>query len=442
MAEGNHRAIAAAVTDPARIAAVAKTGLVDTGPEEVFDRLARLASTLLHTPFAFVTLVDERRSWYKSFIGAPDDAQRWGAVEESFCQYVIGSGHECIIGDARDNAMTRDNRALENMGVVAWAGFPVRAPDGAILGTLCVVDTRPREWTDRDTEVLETLAEAASSEVALRIAVEEHRRERARAEEATQRLSTANTALEKVAARAESLADTLRTSLLPPRMPHVEGLDVAAGYSAAGGATDVTGDFYDVFGRTDASWSVVIGDVCGKGPAAAALTAEVRYSVRAEAMHSRVPSRVLTAVNDLMRSDGADNERFVTVAYCTMRKRRDDWRVSVALAGHHHPLLRTADGQIVRVGKPGLPLGLFDDVELSDRRVTLGPGDALVLYTDGLTEARRGAEEFGLDRLERVLAEAEVATAADLVARLQHEVAAFSGGSAHDDIALVALLAR
>lgn len=164
-----------------RLAAVRSTGLLDTGPEEPFDQLARLAKRLLGTPFAFVTVVDDRRSFWKSCVGVSGGA-RENPVGESFCQYVVTSGEPLVLGDVRGDAMTRENPSISSMGVVAWAGYPVRTPDGQVLGTFCVVDTVPRVWSGDDRELLATLAGAASTEVALRLTAAEARDARAVAE--------------------------------------------------------------------------------------------------------------------------------------------------------------------------------------------------------------------------------------------------------------------
>ncbi len=434
-------ALPAAVFDAGRLAAVKSSDLVDSPPDAAFDRLAALAARLLEAPLAFITAVDATRSWYKSFIGGAADAQRWGAVEESFCQYVVGSGAECIIGDARDDPLTKRNPAIEKLGVVAWAGFPVRAPGGEVLGTLCVVDTKPRSWTDRDVQVLETLAAAASAEVALRAAMEEERTQRELAEAAAEALERMNAQLEETATHATALASTLSDTLLPRRLSAVEGLDVATRYRAAT-AQVVTGDFYDLFPVGGDAWAVVIGDVVGKGPAAAAYTAEVRYSIRAESIRRGAPAQVLTAVNHILRAYAERSEQFVTVAYCSLRRRSGAWDIDVALAGHPHPVLRRADGEVQQVGVPGVPLGLFDDADMSDQPVTLSPGEALILYTDGVVEARSGTQEFGLPRLLELLAASDATSADVLAEEIMDAVAAFSTGGARDDTAVMVLLAR
>lgn len=162
--------VPAAVRDPKRLAAVRASGLLDTAPEVPFDRLTALAATLLDAPLAFATIVDEQRSFWKSCVGIAEGEERENRVEESFCQYVVGSGRELLVGDAASDPRTRDNPSVDAMGIRAWAGFPLNTPGGAVLGSFCVVDTKPRKWTARDVEVLATLAGAASSEIALRAA--------------------------------------------------------------------------------------------------------------------------------------------------------------------------------------------------------------------------------------------------------------------------------
>lgn len=430
------------VFDPQRLAAVDASRMVGSPPEQAFDRLASLAADLLEAPMAFVTAVDSERSWYKSFVGAPPGAQRWGPIEESFCQYVIGSGRECIFGDAREDDVAKWNPAIDKLGVVAWAGFPVRGPSGDVLGTLCVVDTQPRTWTERHRRILETLAAAASSEIALGAALRDERTHRERAEATAEELARTNAELARTASRAEALASTLSANLLPPRLEPLDGVDVGARFRSASAQT-VTGDFYDLFRTGQGTPAVLIGDVVGKGPAAAAFASEIRYSVRAEAVHSSSPSAALTAVDRLLHSDAKAEEQFATAAYACMRRGSDHrWTIDLALAGHPQPLLRRADGTVTPVGAPGLPLGLFEAAERSETSLLLDPGDALLLYTDGVVEARREGEEFGDERLAAVLAAASVERADDVVAAVIDAVVGFTDGPGRDDMAAMALVAR
>lgn len=163
------RQVADAVTDPGRLTAVSATELLDTVPDEAFDLLTTTAAQVLDAPYAFVTIVDDHRSYWKSCVGLGSlpIAERQNKVEESFCQYVIGLGDAFMIDDARLDPRTRDNPAVDGMGVVAWAGQPIMSADGYVLGSFCVMDTVPREWSARDQQLLAAFAGSASREVQL-----------------------------------------------------------------------------------------------------------------------------------------------------------------------------------------------------------------------------------------------------------------------------------
>ena len=156
------------VRDPKRLIALQQSGLVGTGSEDAFDRMIELATELTGAPQGCITLVDAESFVYKSAVGIPDDAPRSGRIAESFCRYVVGNGEPLIVDDAVHDARTMDNRAIELHGVAAWAGYPIEGADDAILGTFCLIDTSPRQWTDRDILILATLAKAVSTEIALR----------------------------------------------------------------------------------------------------------------------------------------------------------------------------------------------------------------------------------------------------------------------------------
>ena len=428
--------VPAAVFDPARLAAVRRTGLLDTGPEEAFDRLTRLAATLLGAPFAFVTLVDDSRSFWKSCIGvaSTDPADRQNAVEHSFCQYVIGADAELIVPDARADPRTADNPSIELMGVAAWAGFSVRSPDGLVVGTFCAVDTSVRQWSPHDIEVLQTLAQSASGEIALREAV-------AAAEAATRRAERATTRAEAATAHAAQLADTLQESLLPPLLPHVPGMQVAVRYRRGAGGADVLGDFYDIFPSVRDAWGIVVGDVSGKGAKAAKTTALARYTLRAAAVRCAVPSTNLAALNAALRAWYTDDTQYLTAAYATLRPHAHGVSARVSCGGHDTALVRRADGTVETLGRHGLILGWLPNPTLHDQRTLLRPGDSLVLYTDGVTEGRRPTdpEMFGADRLRQVIADTAVASAEDLAEGIDQAVMAFTDGQASDDTAILVI---
>ncbi|HEY1480164.1 MAG TPA: GAF domain-containing SpoIIE family protein phosphatase [Gaiellales bacterium] len=416
--------MADAILDPVRLAAVARTRLLDTDPEEPFDRLARLAAELLDAPFAFVTLVDETRTFWKSRIGLEEIgvSARDQPNDESFCQYVIASGERLIVGDAASDPRTRDNPSVRTRGVAAWAGYPLRAPTGEILGSFCVVDTRVREWTPRDIHVLATLSAAATGEIALRAALLDERAARRRAD------------LES--ARSSALARSLQESLMPPDLPDVPGLEIAARYLPATGDVDVVGDFYDVFQITERTWGFMIGDVAGKGVEAAKLATLARHTMRTAAMQRLSPRDTLATLNRAIRSHEHDDTRFVTAVYGTLDPRGDGVDVVLSVAGHPLPLVRRADGRVESGHRHGIVLGALAEPALSEEQLHLAAGDTLVLYTDGVTEARIDGSLFGDERLRQLVAHGPRRADA-LAAAIEDAVRAFSPRLADDTAILV-----
>jgi PAS domain S-box-containing protein len=260
------------------------------------------------------------------------------------------------------------------------------------------------------------------------------------AEELARRASTSVENARLYSERAH-IARTLQESLLPPRLPDIPGTELAGLYRPAGEGNEVGGDFYDAFELGDESWAVVIGDVCGKGAVAAALTALVRYTLRAIATPAKRPSEILRELNDAIlrqRSDG----RFCTVAYaCLTPTEGGGARIEVSNGGHPLPLVVRADGRAELVGEPGTLLGVVPDPELGDFTVELAPGDTFVLYTDGITEAGAPTRLLEAHDLTALAERCAPAAPADVAACLEAAAVELSGGQPHDDIAIVVLQA-
>lgn len=164
-----------ALNEPARLRALYDTGLLDSEVSERYDRLTRLASKLLRTPVALISLVDDRRQFFKSSLGL---AEPWASAREtplshSFCQHVVTSGRPLKIEDALQHPLVRDNLAIPDLGVVAYLGVPIVGGAGDNLGSFCVVDTVPRAWSDEEEEVLLELGQFLEAEIGLRIALSE-----------------------------------------------------------------------------------------------------------------------------------------------------------------------------------------------------------------------------------------------------------------------------
>ena len=234
------------------------------------------------------------------------------------------------------------------------------------------------------------------------------------------------------------IARTLQESLLPVELPDIPGVEAAARFRPTGEGNEVGGDFYDMFETGNRGWTVVMGDVCGKGPDAAAVTALARYTLRAAAMRERLPSRSLALLNEALLRQ-RDDRRFCTVAYAYIEKLDRGARVGVACGGHPLPLLLRADGTVETLGVPGTLLGVVPDPDLDDRATTLEPGDALVFYTDGVIESRGDANVLDERRLAELVATC-AGTGADAIAARVEEAAVLSqGGRPRDDIAVLVL---
>jgi serine phosphatase RsbU (regulator of sigma subunit)/ketosteroid isomerase-like protein len=232
-------------------------------------------------------------------------------------------------------------------------------------------------------------------------------------------------------ARAE-IAETLQRGLLPPPLPHIPGWSAAAMYRPAGVENEVGGDFYDAF-PVEGGWMIVIGDVTGRGARAASITAQARYTLRTAAILTGDPLLALATLNRalLARRDSA----LCSVAALSLSEDPEQ-PVRIAVAGHPPPLL--VDGEAVaEAGAQGPLLGAFADAEWSLERVPVGPGQQLVVITDGITEAPGAEGRFGETRLRAELAGATSPVLA--VQRLEGALHAFTAGKLDDDAAILAI---
>src|SRR3954453_14026252 len=256
---------------------------------------------------------------------------------------------------------------------------------------------------------------------------------------------------------AERLSNVLQASLLPPRPPTVPGMQLAARFLAGERGLRVGGDFYDVFRRGPNDWAVVLGDVCGKGAPAAALAASARWTVRASATHHVEPARVLqdlnqtvqeSATEDTEDADNPDNPdnagtsdaHYLTAVFARLELDMCGAWLTFAVAGHPAPILVRGSGKVEQRGAPAPPVGLFPDFDPVEDRVGLGPGDSLVFYTDGVTEARDASGElYGDARLVNLLAEHPGSPAEELAELVVSSARTFAAGDLHDDLPVVVI---
>jgi sigma-B regulation protein RsbU (phosphoserine phosphatase) len=241
--------------------------------------------------------------------------------------------------------------------------------------------------------------------------------------------------------RLQVLVTTLQRSLLPPVLPDVPGLDAAAYYHVAS-RDEVGGDFYDLFPLSTDRCGLFLGDVCGKGAQAAAVTSLIRYTLRAAAVYDPDPAAVLGTLDTALRQGfPPDTGHFCSVIFGLLAPDGDGYQLTLARGGHPEPLLMRADGTACYLDIPGGPIvGFFDDAAFEAATIRLAPGDTLLLYTDGLTEARTDAVggrygDGALQALAASLAPASAASAVTAVTALLGEL----GDGVQDDVALLAL---
>jgi len=247
-----------------------------------------------------------------------------------------------------------------------------------------------------------------------------------------------------------AMSSALQRSLLPPGVPEIPGLEVAVVYEPAGEGSEVGGDFYDVFACPEPSagpaahrWRFAIGDVCGTGPQAAAVTGLARHALRILAAEDMSVPDVLARLNRLILGEG-ERGRLLTLLHgeITPRPRRDGVTISLTSAGHPPPLILDPDGTVREAAGPQPLLGVFDGVEFHTDTIALRRGQVLLCVTDGVTERRSGGRQLGDGQgLERLLAGCTGLSAGAVAARIQRAVRDFGPEPSNDDVALIVLRA-
>lgn len=425
------------------VAAIRRDEVLGGPRDAALGRVAALAARLLDAPLASVTLREQDGTWLGAVYGL--DGLTEFARGSGRCSLLAWPDEVLVVSDAlADPAVASSPLVTGQPGVRFYAAAPIVTVDGHRLGTVNVMDIRPRSIAAADLATLADLAAIVMDALELRLSA----RRAVRAEQ--QRVEAehaACTQAERDRAAISTFAATLQQTLLPPVLPTVPGLELACHYHPVS-PRDVGGDFYDVFRLDPRRWAFFLGDVCGKGAPAAALTSLVRYTLRAAAHHfPDEPPAVLGELNDALLADPAVDNRFCTVLYGVLEI-DENGAAAVTLAGGGHPpaWLLTPGRESVRarpVELPGGPLvGVLTDPRFVTTTVQLAPGSGLLLYTDGLTEARTGGGALlGQDGLAAfftsetgggpVRAAEIVAGAVTLLTRL--------GSGVRDDVAMLAL---
>ncbi|HEX3263516.1 MAG TPA: MASE1 domain-containing protein [Solirubrobacterales bacterium] len=254
-------------------------------------------------------------------------------------------------------------------------------------------------------------------------------------------LAAVMTERQRIEDGARYISETLQRGLLPAHLPEIPGIEAAVESQPAGEGNLVSGDFYDWFGTGARRWDVMLGDIGGKGPAAARTTALARYTLRADAVHEDRPSRILALLNGALRRQAPGET--CTVAYARLiLRQREGAELILSLAGHPLPLVVRSSGAVEQLGAAGNLLGAIPEPLLADHRTLLAPGDALLLYTDGLTDAYAPQRVVSVEELVTALTSCAGRPAADIAADVQRVALDGGGDGARDDVTVLVLRVR
>lgn len=374
--------------------------LADWCTIELFEGGQLRPAAVAHTDPAKIPKVRELRDRYGyAHQHGPGRVARTG--EPELIEEVTDGLLASVAHDDEHLALMRD------LGPVSLVAVPL-VSRGRVLGAVTLAQSESgRHYRDEDLELLQDVAQRAATAVDNAVLYAERDR----------------------------VARTLQQALLPPKLPDPPGLDLAAVYDTADDV-DIGGDFYDVI-DTPQGWVVVLGDVCGKGVQAASLSSLARHTVRSAALQDGDPAHVLGVLNDaLLRQD--PSESFCTALCVQLRLAPRRAEVVLASAGHPPALMVRANGSIAQMDGDGMLVGAFDEPVFERTRDTLHPGDLLMLYTDGLSEARHGGELFGTEGIISALRHAPAEDAESVLAHVHATVEGWQDGQ-RDDVAMLAI---
>jgi serine phosphatase RsbU (regulator of sigma subunit) len=352
---------------------------------------------------------------------AEEFARRYRPGPASSVTHVLRTGTPMVIED-----LTREKLAemahepeylelLERLGTRHLGTWPIARPDGTAIGTLSLVlGGSGRRFAREDLELAQTVATRAGLHLT------------------NARLHTERS----------EIARTLQAGLLPRELPAIPGIDLASAFLPAGDENVVGGDFFDVFASGEGVWTAILGDVSGKGAAAAAITATARHTLRAAALVDPAPAANLALLNRILVADLRPAD-FCTVVQARLCPDEDRLTVRLAHAGHPPALVLRADGSVdsVETGR-GPAVGIVADAAFEETVLELAPGELLLLYTDGVTEVRPSDLSLGPRQLIATLAAQGGRSAHDVVEAVTAGALRLQQGGARDDIAVLAIRCR
>ncbi len=394
-------------TTLAEVAKLAVPRLADCCIVDVVEATGLHQLAAVHVEPEKLTAVAELERRYPS---DPDEPR--SAVGE-----VLRSGRATLVAEVDEQflgPLSRDEAHREGvmrLGMRSLIIAPLTARGRTLGAITLIIDSSDRRYDDQDLATARGLADRAA------LAIDNARLHQAQIE----------------------IATTLQRSLLPTHLPTIAGVELATRYMAAAEGVEVGGDFYDVW-LLDGGFGVAMGDVSGKGAGAASMTALARHTLRVASLHEPTPSRVLRVLNGEIQRHGAPGMFCTAICLHATADPGGGLHVTIAHAGHPPALVRRRDGVTEEVGVAGTLLGVREQVMMNDTQMRLAAGDALVLYTDGVTERRDGTRMFGDQRLAELVASVPDGTDADGIAlAIETAIDEFSVDPPQDDVAILVL---
>lgn len=404
--------------EKARLASLRSLGLVDTPPEERFDAVTRLATTIFRLPISYISLVDETKQYLKSRVGL-DFCE--SSRESSFCGHAILEVEPLIIPDTLQDERFADNPQVTGKPFTRfYAGLPLRGPGGYNIGTLCLMDTKPRDLSADEVKALKELGVIAERELHLGDVI--------RMQEDL--LKTKDALLESQQQVNQQLDEALAyvTSLLPRDME----APVKTSWEFLPSST-LGGDSFGFHWLDKDHFAIYLLDVCGHGVGSALLSVSAMNVLRSQTLPGTnflEPVEVLNSLNRTFPMD-ANGGMYFTTWYGVLNVHTGSLRY--ATAGHPPAVIIKPDGSLETLGSPGLPTGCFDTADYQVNETIFEPGSHLYVFSDGIYEVRLPDDTMGTyDQFVQTLRSAP--TAADVIQKVR---AYQQGPNFDDDVSVV-----
>ncbi|MEM7454108.1 MAG: GAF domain-containing SpoIIE family protein phosphatase [Planctomycetota bacterium] len=407
-------------TEKERLQELRSLNLLDTPPEERFDRLVRLARSIFKVPVAYIALVDSERQWFKAKCGiAASETGR----DVSFCSHTVARNKPLIIDDALEDKRFVDNPLVTGEPFVRfYAGYPLKGPDGNNIGTLCLVDSKPRKMSEHELSIFRDLAVAVEHELQMVDVIETQRELLV----ARQELDRAQEQIEGELLKAaryvhEQIPEKLKT----------DHFDVDWAFQAS---NMLGGDLFGYFPLSEDEWAFYLLDVAGHGVGSSLLAVTVHHELQNRTLKDTDysnPADVLMSLNRAFPMEQHQN-KFFTIWYGIYNTKSRELTYS---SGGHHPSILTAcgSGESHSLGEPGFVIGMSEVAEYSNSSVQVPPDSRLYVFSDGVYEVHSKQDEFlGYEGLQKNLLQACPITA-DRVNLVLDYVTDWAGEPSLDD---------